>query len=117
MQIHILNSLATWRLTQMLNSETGERGPFAILDRAREYVQDKKFEISRDAIHQYERARDIPEYSFWGELSEALYCKFCLSVWIGITIALVTRQNILYGFAYSAASLLFGRIFERLDNG
>lgn len=103
-----MNILATWRITRLLMEE---RAPYAVLDRVREYVENKRSE-SKVGIEGV-GLRDTK--NIWYELSEALQCQFCLSVWVGIALAIVTRQNVLYGFAYSAASLMFGRLFDRLE--
>lgn len=103
MHIHLLNMLATWRLTRLLMQE---RAPYAVLDRVREYVEDKRHEG---------KAGMQDTKNIWYEVSEALQCPFCLSIWVGLALAIATRQNVLYGFAYSAGSLMFGRLFEMIE--
>lgn len=118
MQIHILNMLATWRITRLLSVDYGERGPFAILDRMREYVsKHAKGDVYKSVVPSYEtgNVKEFIPTNVWMEVWDALLCQFCLSIWVGIALAIVTRQNVLYGFAYSAGSLMFGRLFERLQ--
>lgn len=109
MHTHLLNILATWRITRLLGVDYGERGPFAILDRVREYVENKRVEAYNHNKSAFEQS------NFWHETNEALRCEWCLSVWVGIALAIVTRQNVLWGLAYSAGALLFGRLFDRLE--
>lgn len=108
MHVHLLNMLATWRLTRLLMEE---RAPYAVLDRVREYVEDKRSQgkVGVEGVGLQDTK------NIWYEVSEALQCPFCLSIWVGIALAIVTRQNVLWGFAYSAGSLLFGRLFERIE--
>lgn len=118
MQVHLMNILATWRITRLLSVDYGERGPFAILDRAREYVSNHaKGDVYKSVVPNYEtgKVKEFIPANVWMEVWDALLCQFCLSVWVGICLAIVTRQNVLWGLAYSAGSLLFGRIFERLE--
>lgn len=113
--IHFLNILATWRLSRLLMQE---RGPYAILDKTREYISDKRYEAVQEATNNSRGfgAISVEGSSIWYELSEMVSCEWCLSIWIGFAVAIVTRQNILYGFAYSAGALMFGRIFEKLGD-
>lgn len=114
MHTHLLNILATWRLTELL---VEERGFYAIFDKVREYAVNKTLiphtqydqsGVARSAIYEKQNG-------FWNEVSQMLNCRHCTSVTVGIALAIVTRQNVLYGFAYSAASLMFGRIFEKIE--
>ncbi len=93
----------------MLVLDDGERGPAAIFDKVRDFVENKRVEAYEHNKSPYEQV------NFWHEVSEAIRCQFCLSVWVGIALAIVTRRNPLYGFAYSAGALMFGRIFERIE--
>lgn len=124
MQKHILNTLATWRITSIL---TEEDAPFDIALKLREYVYNNSEKPNAKV------ARDIAEklgitvktdYHVYHEenlksgllyeVHKVLSCKWCASVWIGITIALITGVNPLYGFSYSAGSLLFDKIFHAI---
>lgn len=92
---HLLNILSTWRITRILMEETGPYDVFKTL-------RDKAL-IEALAQHRH-----------WIEIHEALQCKFCLSVWVGMMIAIATGQNILWGFAYSAGALWYDSAYEIL---
>lgn len=114
MHIHLLNMLATWRLTELL---VEERGFYAIFDKVREYAANRAViphiqydteGVARSAIYESKRGA-------WYEVSQMLSCRYCTSVTVGLALAIATRQNVLWGFSYSAASLMFGRLFERMQ--
>lgn len=113
MQVHLMNILATWRLTELL---VDERGFYAIFDKVREYAYSRSTSPdfqpdTRGVVQELYQSKT----GVWAEISAMLECRYCTSVTVGICLAIVTRQNVLYGFAYSAASLMFGRIFERIE--
>lgn len=113
MHTHLLNILATWRLTELL---VEERGFYAIFDKVREYAVNQGYKDLKTAANNAGYGAHTEPYSnLWLEISKMLECRYCTSVTVGIALAIVTRQNVLWGFAYSAGSLLFGRIFERLE--
>ena len=106
-----MNILATWRLTELL---VEERGFYAIFDKVREYAVNNT--LGENHIRQDALGVSLIDkrYGFWAEISKMLGCRYCTSVTVGIALAIVTRQNPLWGLAYSAASLMFGRLFEKI---
>ena len=94
------NTLATWRLTRLLHNE---RGPYALLDRLRD-------------IAGVEYTSSGAPYGT-NELAKALCCLWCLSVWVGLVIALVTRRAWVEAFAYSAGALLIEEGLKRHGMG
>lgn len=80
---YIILILATWRISSMLTSDS-EAGPFNTLDGIRHYGR---------------------------KLSDAFYCLWCMSIWIGliITIAYLYQPNytiwIMLPFALSAGAI------------
>lgn len=103
----IVNTLITWRLVEMIQTEDA---PFEVLKRFREYLEDN----SRVdyVIPHYETGKftDVKNDTLKGrilaEINEAVQCHWCLSIWVGCFVAVATGENILCGFAYSAGSLL-----------
>lgn len=63
MLVLLIGALATWRLTHMLQEETG---PFRIFERLREAIDSLK---------------NNP-----GGVKEGFYCFMCLSVWVSILL-------------------------------
>lgn len=113
MHVHLLNMLATWRLTELL---VEERGFYAIFDKVREYANNREYADLKEAANNSGYKAQMPMNSdLWHEVSQMLSCRYCTSVTVGIALAIVTRQNVLYGFAYSAGALMFGRVFERIE--
>lgn len=104
---HILNILATWRICEILIDEDA---PFDLASRLRSYAIKRAFEVHRDDYGNWQAKGG----GVWYEVNRALECRWCLSVQVGIAIAIVTRTNPLWGFAYSAASLLFGKLFNAI---
>ena len=111
MHKHLLAILATWRITELLHDE---RAPFELAQRLRQYAyKHGSYSVIPDYNTGKMKQADSP---FWREINEMLMCKWCLSVNVGIAIAIITRVNPLWGFAYSAASLLFDKIFRAIPN-
>lgn len=105
---HLLNILATWRITEIL---VDEDAPFDLASRLRSYAVKHAYKVRQD-----EYGRTVAGASgIWYEVNRALECRWCLSVQIGIMIAIITRTNPLWGFAYSAGSLMFGNLFEAIQ--
>jgi len=94
--------LATWRITSLLVSE---EGPFYILERLR-YIIGIRYDESSERYGKHELAR-------------AFLCVWCLSIWVGIALAvaylIASKATILisFPFALSAAAI----VIERLANG
>lgn len=108
---HILAILATWRLTEILISENA---PFDIALKAREIAEREGVKVVYDYNGNHKIAQRIAKNKWYFELYKALSCRYCMSVQVGIAIAIVTRVNPLWGFAYSAGSLLFDKLFEAI---
>lgn len=104
---HLLNILATWRITEILIDEDA---PFDLAARLRSYALKHAYTVRKD-----KHGKTVAGASgIWYEINRALECRWCLSVQIGIIVAIVTRTNPLWGFAYSAGSLLFGKLFNAI---
>jgi len=80
--------LAVERLTWLLNKEDG---PYGILDLLRDKAGVKYNEFSA-------------RYGS-NEVANAILCTWCLSVWIGLIVALISRKNVLYGLALSMEAI------------
>lgn len=93
--IEILLILATWRITSLIHRESG---PFEILARLR-----------HAAGVRY--AEDSMAYGT-NELANALCCMWCLSVWIGLLVALLMQTTLLHALAYSAGALVVEKIIH-----
>lgn len=104
---HLLAMLATWRITEILIDEDA---PFDLASRLRAYALKQTYQVHRD---DYSNWQPSPR-GIWYELHRALECRWCMSVQIGIFIAIITGSNPLWGFAYSAGSLLFGKLFNAI---
>ena len=90
---HLINALATWRMTRMLIHETG---PGDIFTRFRDiigvlYIKDKV--VTKN------------------NLSTGFMCFMCLSVWVGF---IVSRGRIREALAYSAGSIWLNVLEQRL---
>lgn len=106
---HLLAILATWRVTEILNSEAA---PFELALKLRRYAYKHG---SYSVIPDYDTGKMKQANSpFWREINDMLSCTWCLSVHVGLLIAIITRVNPLWGFAYSAGSLLFDKIFRAI---
>lgn len=103
---HILNILATWRITEILIDEDA---PFDLASRLRSYALKRAFNSTDDFGNWQVKGGGV-----WYEVNRALECRWCLSVNVGIAVAIITRTNPLWGFAYSAGSLLFGKLFNAI---
>lgn len=121
---HLLAVLATWRITSIL---TEEDAPFDFALKLREYAYNNSEKPNAKV------ARDIAEKlgitvktdyhvyhegslksSLLYEVHKVLSCKWCASVWVGLLVTGVTKVNPLWAFAYSAGSLLFGKLFNAI---
>lgn len=111
MQKHILNILATWRLTELLHDEDM---PFEIGTKLRAYIAENSHVSKLDYNGNLPYMRTTVTNKWLYEIHEALGCKWCLSIWTGLFVACVTRVNPLWAFAYSAASLLFDKLFHAI---
>lgn len=85
----LISILATWRLTHLINNEDG---PFSILARFRHWAG-----VRFNAFYSTPYSNT--------ELGKALICHWCLSVWIGVGLAIIQRKPIWYGLAYSAGAI------------
>ena len=74
-------ALATYRLTLLINKEAG---PFDIFGKFRTWAGIR--------FDQY----SVPYAT--GQLSEAIICPYCLSVWVGICVTLLTAGASYLGF-------------------
>lgn len=91
----ILASLLTWRLSSML---VRERGPGDVFGKVRDFV----------GIGWDEYSKPIAQ----NELAELFLCMFCMTIWIGWGVALLFAQPywFMMGFIYSAGALMTERI-------
>lgn len=96
--ITILCIAAVWRLTYMLQNETG---PWHIIERVRNLF-----------IRPSGEAR--------GMLGELLQCYFCLSIWVAAPFAIYLSGGIyqffIYWFALSAGAIVLNLIVEKLES-
>lgn len=100
MTTFIAAALATWRLTRMIVSE---RGPYDLLGRFRFWAG-----VRYDMYSQPKGTT---------ELSKMIVCPYCLSIWIGALIAIVTGSRKVWavltnGLAYSAVAVLITHWLE-----
>jgi hypothetical protein len=93
-----------------------ENAPFDVLVKFRDYVDNNRhFEF---ILPDYQTGKkqapvnDTIKGRILHEVYEALNCKWCLSIWCGLFVALCTRQNLIYTFAYSAGALFLSPIFK-----
>ena len=99
----IIAILATWRLSAMLSYEAG---PFDVFISIRELA---------GIIHDDLGQTNIVPPVFWAEL---LDCVWCLSVWIGVVIAIVLYWNPVFVWLLLPFSLSAGAIIvERINHG
>lgn len=94
---HLLNILATWRLMEFIHDEDA---PYDAMRRFRQYVN----------THRANHPQATRYESFLDELSQAIGCKWCLSVWCGWFVALTTGNGLLTGLAYSAGAILIDQV-------
>lgn len=88
----VVNTLLTWRLTNLCIKEDG---PFEM------------FALFRDAV-----GVDTDEFSKCigrNQFALAFCCFWCASVWVGVAVAIAARENPLKGLAYSAGAILVER--------
>lgn len=88
----LIDLLAVWRLTRLLYKESG---PYDVLGRFRDWAGVRYDSYSNP----YGK----------NELSKALICVYCLSVWVGLFIAVVRRKSPVHALAYSAGTILIER--------
>jgi hypothetical protein len=91
---YLIKALATWRLVKLLMEEDG---PYDCLRWFR-----------HQAGVRYEGAISYGT----NELSEALTCKYCLSVWVGLALVFVPVKAAM-PFALSAAALLVDKHYGK----
>lgn len=90
-----------------------ESAPFDTLKNFREYVELNQYVPSQAiGLIPFFDVNDTIKGRILHEVYEALNCKWCLSLWCGLFVALCTRQNLIYAFAYSAGALFLSPIFK-----
>lgn len=94
--IHIMNILATWRISELVADESG---PYKVLEKTRHTIAS--------------RARVNPHAK---EVTTAINCVFCRTVYIGWLVAMMTGQKnwVWTGLAYSAGAILITQTYGRL---
>lgn len=102
---HILATLATWRLTILIQREDA---PFDALKRFREHV-------NLERASNYFGVDNVPlKANIYEEIGQAIECDYCLSVWCGLFVALCTKQNLIYALAYSIGALIVQSVFKEV---
>ena len=93
-----ISILAVWRISNLL---VNEQGPGDVLGLLRDRIG-----VAYDE-HSRAYGKNI--------LASAFTCIWCLSVWVGWGVALVTApdQWFLSGLAYSAGAILLDRVIKR----
>ncbi len=87
--ILLVSALATWRISNLLMFESG---PFNALEIMRKWLGVKE-------------AYD-PDKLWTGFISGLFSCMYCLSVWVGLSLAYLTNQPLYAGLGYSAVAVL-----------
>ena len=98
----VILSLATWRFTSLISSESG---PYAILERMRH-----KLGVRQDSQGEYGET----------EIAKGILCKWCSSVWWGVLFAGIgvcaglspPILSIPYALGLSAASILIEELMN-----
>jgi hypothetical protein len=102
----IILSLAAWRIANLI-ADDSEDGPFDILHKIRYFL----------GIRYDERGRmlSVDEPPIYRELGRAVSCMWCLSLWIGLFVALVPHQYrmVFLPFSLSAAALIINKTVKR----
>lgn len=91
----LVNCLIVWRVTRLLFMEDG---PYQIIGKFRDLA----------GVSYTQNSQPFGTT----EIGKALACKFCLSVWVGLAVALVTGRPVIEGFGYSAGALLFDELYQ-----
>lgn len=94
-EVFIIGALATYRLTAMINNETG---PGEIFGKLRVRLGVKFDEYSK------------PYGTNW--IAEGVLCFYCLSVWIGFAVTVWIIIAIVLGIPFLAAIFLFPLAFS-----
>jgi hypothetical protein len=99
-------SLAAWRIANLIVDDS-EDGPFDILPRIRHLLG-----IRYDSKG---RMCSVGEPPIYRELGRAVSCMWCLSLWIGLLLALIPEpfRVVLWPFAISAGVLLVDKSIKR----
>lgn len=84
----IEGSLITWRVSSLLVNESG---PYDVFTQIRN--------ASGVSVDEYSRCIGKTE------VSRALCCLWCTSLWVGIVVALVRKEPIYRGILYSAGAI------------
>lgn len=88
--------LLTWRLTSLCVNETG---PFDMFERFREVIGIELDEFS---------------YAFGNNIfAKAFTCFWCASIWVGLAVAILYRENPLKALVYSAGAICIERFFKQ----
>ena len=102
----VILSLATWRFTSLISSESG---PYAILERMRH-----KLGVRQDSQGEYGET----------EIAKGILCKWCSSVWWGIgfsALAVIAglcppMLSTPYALGLSASAILIQELLEGKNN-
>lgn len=96
-----MNSLATgvlltWRITSLLNNESG---PFDIFGQVRDLIGVEYDQLSRCQGQ--------------NEVAKAVCCTWCLSIWVAFAIVLLRRESVFNALVYSAGAILVETFIRR----
>ena len=99
-------SLAAWRIANLIVDDS-EQGPFDVLDKLR-YILGIRYDEKG-------RMMSVDKPVIYRELGRAVSCMWCLSLWIGLLLALIPYnfRFILWPFAISAMALLINKQIKR----
>ena len=99
-------SLAAWRMANLIVDDS-EDGPFDILPKIRYWLG-----IRYDSKG---RMLSVDKPPIYRELGRSVSCMWCLSLWIGLLLALIPEpaRIILLPFAISAGALIVNKQIKR----
>lgn len=117
------NALAAWRLVELVHNE---EGPYRIVARFREWAGPTTWleEVGTGRRYPFIDPQPtgveiVEQVGIKGEISKAVECKWCLSIWAGMAIALLDRAAplVVDALALSASAVLVGEARERVSSG
>ncbi len=95
MQMLLERVLLTWRLTSLC---VNEAGPFDMFEKFREVI-----------------GIELDEFSLVvgsNMFAQAFTCFWCASIWVGLLVAIIHRDNPLKALAYSAGAICIERFYK-----
>lgn len=87
--------LLTWRLTSLF---VNEEGPFDMFGQLRDTIGVDRDEFGKIFGH--------------NQLAQAFTCFWCASIWIGLLVVILYRENPLKALVYSAGAICIERFYK-----